>query len=90
MAVRRWLAAQGGLEMTATPRLYAITAGLTQGQPDQIALYLVLSWKDIDKAGTAPDRRAFFAPGALPQDIDAPSLSWISEANEVRASQQVW
>lgn len=88
-AVRRWLALDGLIEPAGHPRLISLYAGDPPQRSDQIALYLVASWRDIGGGGEAA-KRAFFGPGGLPHPIDPATAEWLSTVNEARAQLQVW
>lgn len=93
-AVQRWLAREGGLEITADPRLYSIYPGQGPRHCDQVALYLALSWRETPQDSDQPARatgmrRAFFSAGGLPQEMDEDTLEWLNGAQEARAGPQV-
>lgn len=92
MAVKRWLAAEAGLEVAADPRLFSVCTGrppLSQG--DHIALYLIPSWRETSaRAPGSGLHLDFFAPGRLPHDTDDVTRSWLLEAHEARTQPQVW
>lgn len=89
-AVQRWLAREAALEVTDHPRLYSIYAGQAPLRCDQIALYLALSWREHPETPDKGMTRAFFEPGGLPQEMDAETLEWLNDAQEARATAQVW
>lgn len=95
MAVQRWLEREGQLAITADPRLASVLTRTTRpgGAPrsDQIALYLVLSWREIGHEADTPDpTRAFFAADALPGGLDPATVDLIAAANDARVAPQVW
>ena len=87
---QRWLAREGAVEVTAAPRLYSIYAGKAPLSSDQIAVYIALSWREQPTAHDKEMTRAFFAPGGLPQEMDADTLEWLNDAQEARTTAQVW
>lgn len=86
MAVKRWLAAEAGLEVAADPRLFSVCSGRTpQSQGDHIALYLIPSWREArSRAAREGLHIDFFAPGRLPHDTDEATRGWLLEAHEAR------
>ena len=84
MAVKRWLALEADLEMTSDPRLYSVHEGKAAGHSDQVALYLILNWRDLAAGPTA--NRGFFAPGRLPHGVGSDTLEWLNDANEARTT----
>lgn len=92
MAVKRWLAAEAGLEVAADPRLFSVFPGRTPvSEVDHIALYLIPSWRELrSRPARAGLHLDFFAPGRLPHDTDDATRSWLLEAHETRTQPQVW
>lgn len=86
MAVKRWLAAEAGLEVAADPRLFSIFSGRTPvSEGDHIALYLIPAWREAQsRAARAGLRIDFFATGRLPHDTDEATRGWLLEAHEAR------
>lgn len=92
MAVKRWLAAEAGLEAAADPKLFSVFPGRTCFcEGDHIALYLVPSWRELQPSNARSGLHLdFFAPGRLPHDTDEATRSWLLEAHEARTQPQVW
>lgn len=86
MAVKRWLAAEAGLEVAADPKLFSIFSGRTPlSDGDHIALYLVTAWREArSRAARAGLHMDFFAASRLPHDTDEATRSWLQEAHEAR------
>jgi ADP-ribose pyrophosphatase YjhB (NUDIX family) len=91
MAVKRWLAAEAGLEVAADPKLFSVFSGRTPiSDGDHIALYLVTAWREAQsRAARAGLHMDFFAAGRLPHDTDAATRGWLLEAHEARTQRQV-
>lgn len=77
-----------GFDIAGPARLFAIYAGSSAAGSDQIAVYVVATWKR--NAHIPAGEARFFDLGRLPQPIEAASQRRIYECFEARAPDEVW
>jgi 8-oxo-dGTP pyrophosphatase MutT (NUDIX family) len=80
-SLKRELAEETGVELTAPPDMYAIYTNFNYFPGDHILLFAVRHWKQtrVPKPNHEIIEQAFFAPGEVPQSINPPTMRRLRE-----------
>ncbi|MEQ1716299.1 MAG: NUDIX domain-containing protein [Hyphomicrobium sp.] len=89
-ALGRCLLEEAEIEISGPVRLFAVYCAGREAQGDQMALYLVPSWKRAAGAGRERLETVFLDPGRLPHDLEAASRRRVCEILEARATSEIW
>lgn len=81
---------EGGTRSEAEPSFVGLYLNLVRGRSDHIALYRIDQWRQEVVPSMEIAQAEFFAPDALPDDIDAGARRRIEEATGRRPQEARW
>jgi 8-oxo-dGTP pyrophosphatase MutT (NUDIX family) len=91
-ALKRELAEEGNIVMTAPPQLHGIFFNNRTSRRDHVALYIVRDFRHDSPPQPNYEiiAHGFFAPGALPDGVTRATRARIAEVLEGAAVSEVW